>query len=1228
MRIDHIANRDQVLKGIFSELMGPSEKSFGPVGELVDFAASPFEDKPWTYKPNPDADPEEILRGENPVQRYGVGVLYPQQILKLEVEDASASGDESHPEPDQIDVDALEDSEVPPVRSADSHTSSAMSRGDEGGEESEFRIDDANKFQPSSMAISFLVNAEHSDKITVEFVGGAYESKEVQVIRPHVVEGDGSSSDETPKTRDQIWYLRRPVRLVSQFDLSSVGEISRGKISGFGVDPAGLEHINLQLECYVIPSRKLESNLRLITVVAINKSVCKKSSVFSSAVFQSSFRVSHTSKGPSLDNILPYPSVSSHDLVEEEEQISLLYRDLKTYAVGHGCSADWAEANEQGVSWVSAVPLPTFECPSTTHEIKYRDAEDEIVSVPEIEMNLLADPDRKAEAIEKLNAMVEHYEKWVGSMALGLESLEQLHKQTAIANLKKCSEAAERMKDGIAMLEDDKVYRAFQISNHAMLLQRSRSRLKIRQSENGRFGDYPAVKPLGEIERATWRPFQIAFILLALRSTLQKEDLNRETVELIWFPTGGGKTEAYLGLAAVASVHRRLVDKKDVGTTVLTRYTLRLLTQQQLLRASSLVCALEFLRSTAYLELIGDGKFTIGLWVGSGVTPSTRQEAKSIYNQIKKGKKYAGSILVLSRCPWCGAEMKVTFVSSEKGEVDGAGLYHGTVRYVCPDIGCFFNPDQNDFLPVEFIDEDLYTTRPTIVIGTIDKFATMHLDKARNARSMFGFSNPALNEAPKRILSAPSLVIQDELHLITGPLGSTAGLYEALIEELCTDDRSGKRIKPKIVCSTATIRGYREQIRGLYARQSASLFPPSGTSCDDSFFAQYARNEKGELLPGRMYVGVHPTGFTSGQTSRVRTFASLLQAPSDLVKDHSSCQRFPACGFLDGKSSCIQAETDFACRNAQDPWWTLLIYFNSLRDLGNAISLFQTDLPDYRRVMRRRRGAANATLRQAYQPMELTSRLSSNDIRKSLAALERPRNSNDGDAVNVCLASNIIEVGIDVDRLSLMSVVAQPKATSTYIQVTGRVGRNWKERPGLVVTIFAADRPRDRSHFERFRSYHECLYAQVEPTSVTPYTRPLLERAFHGVLAAYIRLLGTELQSHTPTPFPEHEYKKFVGILLRRSEASGMAEYHTDIQEVAKYRFNQWSQSSPVGWLGRNADYLLKNPSGNPMEEQSDSLPIPTPLSMRSVDATCQLKGSNEYHNLSRDVQEFSADYE
>ena len=419
-----------------------------------------------------------------------------------------------------------------------------------------------------------------------------------------------------------------------------------------------------------------------------------------------------------------------------------------------------------------------------------------------------------------------------------------------------------------------------------------------------------------------------------------------------------------------------------------------------------------------------------------------------------------------------------------------------------------------------------------------------------------------------------------------------AGLYEAVIEELCADRREGRRVLPKIICSTATIRRYEDQIRALYGRvgengeAKAALFPPPGLDAGDSFFAKYARESDGTLCPGRKYIGVYAPGLSSLQTAQVRAFTALLQAPVSLP---SGAER--------------------------DPWWTLMLFFNSLRELGTTLTLFQSDIPDYLKVVRNRLGADWSEMRHRLNPLQLTGRSPSYEIPDAIDALEVTcSTSSDNQPVDVCLASSIIEVGIDIDRLSLIAVVGQPKTTSQYIQVTGRVGRSWWERPGLVVTIYSPSKPRDRSHFEKFRSYHERLYAQVEPTSVTPFSPPVVDRALHAVIVAYVRQVGNVRVAQSPYPCPEKLIQQLRDIIIQRVR-------DVDPQEEAYFarvfddRVNEWRDWEPTQWgtVWQATEDSLLMAAGAYAPPELALLIWPIPLSMRNVDAECEVEITQLY---------------
>ena len=300
----------------------------------------------------------------------------------------------------------------------------------------------------------------------------------------------------------------------------------------------------------------------------------------------------------------------------------------------------------------------------------------------------------------------------------------------------------------------------------------------------------------------------------------------------------------------------------------------------------------------------------------------------------------------------------------------------------------------------------------------------------------------------------------------------------------------------------------------------------------------------------------------------------------------------------------------------RDPWWTLMVFFNSLRELGTSLSLLQSDIPDYLRVIQNRLGLDWTDVRRFPRIRELTGRLSDDQIPRSIDELSQPAGSR---ATDVCLASNIIEVGIDIDRLSLMTVVGQPKTTSTYIQVTGRVGRLWQERPGLIVTIYSPSKPRDRSHFEKFRSYHERLYAQVEPTSVTPFAPPVLDRALHAVMTGFVRQNGESDLS--PYPVPEAAIQEAFELLEKRVLAVDENE-RSHFEEMFHKRRRQWETWERTRWRSQRGDEdfgLLRRP-GEYVPSDVQGLSWATPNSLRNVDAECQAVVSLRYAEEEMDV--------
>lgn len=1163
---DHIANRDLIIQAVRDELVGPS-----PQGKEIDCNATiVFADASESYGPWRQKDSgEEILLRDSPTKRYGVGVLYPMGSLS-ESEDTALLGSDTPTgaeanDEEQVGIDEVPGEErlnkvVEELKEKIEKKKSEMSSGERTDD---FDLSSANAYKPSSMAVSFVADFPEGTELVVEASGGRYVTKDVQVAG-----------------RERKWWLRRPVMIKARFSGNAICSDSNATIQP-SKDPqtSNTEGLNLRVEVFSRPYGT--GNNRLLTVCLINRTPAG-ASANSISLFQSHFKAKVVKAGDDHTGeplILPYPvmlrerSDSMRD--PEEESIALLYRDRETFAVGHGCAANWEVSEGGKAKAVSGEPLPQVETPSITSDVRRKDN-----SLVEVPMATLAGLVPGDDGLAALTEVIELYRQWIQEKEVEIPSLRSDYQNAAREHLDACRACATRMVEGLEYLRrDEKAFKAFQLANMAILLQQVRGRREPRRAQyNSKTKRIDYAEPHQDPSdltpptgRGNWRAFQIAFLLMSVQSAAEADVPGRRNVELIWFPTGGGKTEAYLGLAAFSIFIRRLKNPNDAGVHVLMRYTLRLLTAQQFQRASGLFCAMEYLRRQDEASL-GKKEISIGIWLGGGTTPNTREQARQTLTQLQRGIKYTENKFLLSRCPWCRAQLGP--FDQSNGRPRGAPKVIGyvpsgeTVIFSCPDRECEFN----EKLPVYVIDEDIYEFRPSLVIGTVDKFAM--LAWRPRGRSLFGIGINGERDA-----SPPGLIIQDELHLISGPLGSLVGLYETVIEELCTDRRRGKPVPPKIVSSTATIRRYREQVRGLYAREDVTLFPPPGLEASDSFFARYARDDNGELMRGRIYLGVHAPGLGSLQTVQVRTFTSLLQAPVPLSKED------------------------------RDPWWTLLLFFNSLRELGTTLSLFQSDIPDYFGVLQQRRGLNTSDLRRFWNMRELTGRLRSDEVPEAISALEITSTTDSAEPVDVCLASNIIEVGVDIDRLSLMAVVGQPKTTSQYIQVTGRVGRLWTDRPGLVVTIYSASKPRDRSHFEKFRSYHERLYAEVEPTSVTPFSPRVLDRALHAVITAYARQAGDDMVANDPYPYPATLVEGLHEIILPRVRMVDRAE-EENFERVFDERSREWERWKRTRWVGsfEAQDIPLLRSAGEYVTRAAAKISWPTPQSMRDVDSECQVE--------------------
>lgn len=733
---------------------------------------------------------------------------------------------------------------------------------------------------------------------------------------------------------------------------------------------------------------------------------------------------------------LEYDPSHLSDLDDESAELKLRFRERRIYAVGHGMAADW-NLGDNGCDRVWLDPVPSFVVPAV-ETLAFESSRPEALA---LRLNHLAKLDSETDdVLASLEAFAAAFETWVSEQQ---ERVPGFGGSEGVASriVQRSVIAARRMREAIAMLcrpDQDELRKAVALGMAAMRLQMRQARII-------------QGKQAGEPQ---WRPFQLGFILVALASTVDEAHPDRELVDLIWFPTGGGKTEAYLGLAAIEIFRRRITyGTSGAGTAILTRYTLRLLTAQQFQRTASLVCAMELLRRPGEHcdpRARGMAPFSIGLWVGNEVTPGSRADAKEALDRLyKAARPEEANQFQVESCPWCGAPL-VPYSRTEDRSKYGVRLAGRDVIIHCTDDGCHFG----DELPVAVVDDVIYDQPPTVLLATVDKFARLQFRP--EAGRVLGLGT---------MYRQPSLIIQDELHLLAGPLGTTVAVFDAVIQLLLGIGGSA----PKIVASTATIRASDEQVKGLYGR-AVALYPPSGLDDDRTFFSQPVRS--GE---GRLYVGLMPQAL-SQMSAVVSATTPILEIPHVLAADPDD-------------------DSDI------DAYWTAVMYHNSLRELGRTGTLVVDDINSRLEPRAERLGQPLRRVR-ADRVLELTSRRGPAELPSDLRALGR-RVSDSGDAIDVVLSSNMLSVGIDIPRLALMLMVGQPKTTAEYIQSTSRVGRG--EVRGVVTTLFRSNRARDRSHFETFRGYHEALYRGVEPTSVTPWSLASRERSLAGALVALVR---------------------------------------------------------------------------------------------------------------------------
>lgn len=849
-----------------------------------------------------------------------------------------------------------------------------------------------------------------------------------------------------------------------------------------------------------------------------------------------------------IDDSCVFKEVSRRVAITENEELlklDMLYSDSKCYAHGHGCSVIW-DLTDDEPRYIKSSFIPTYNL----QQMKATEIKDN----PVFNMYYLFSSDHD-EVVRNLRSFVNDYRKWIDA---GYEESKspkyQSCIQTAEGNLNECSTICERISRSVDCLENEKgiAWKAFQLANEAMYMQRCKTIEKAAFEKGER-----TVIDSGKIN---WYPFQLAFILLEISSFVYPDSPDRKLVDLLWFPTGGGKTESYLGIAAFEIFFRRLSSPHNCnGITVIMRYTLRLLTIQQFERASMLICACELLRKK--YRLPGD-EISIGLWVGNAFTPGTIDEADRALTKLRVtgalGNEDVNPCQV-KICPWCGRALKpINYRINNTVQ---------RMEIICSDSDCEFAGIP---LPVRLIDEEIYIHRPAFIVATVDKFAQIAIQEKTSA--LFSMDSEVL---------PPELIIQDELHLISGPLGTMTGIYEAAIEKIC----ESKGRCTKIIASTATIRNASNQIKALFGRE-CSQFPPQGLSQDDSFFAVKAGIEE---KPARLYVGIMGVG-TTFTTTIIRVYAAWLYASRYLVD----------LGYDE---------------NVVDNFWTLTGYFNSIRELGATQTQIVDDIQSRYKYLKENKFKSkypDYSGEEKYENcVELTSRMSNDEISVTIQKdLKRKFElSSHSDVYDFVLASNMISVGVDVGRLGTMVVAGQSKTNAEYIQATSRVGRS---NPGLVFTVYNASRSRDRSHYEQFSRYHSALYRYVEASSLTPFSDRARDRGLQALFIILCRYLCPELMADNAAgnfsmDLPrvkkaEELIVEYVSVIDERETDHVLKE----IKDIEK----KWTEATRVGelWYRKKGKAELLKPDTN----EGDRFRIMN--SMRSVEpesGIC-LMGENE----------------
>ncbi len=974
--------------------------------------------------------------------------------------------------------------------------------------------DDGVKIQnvekQSSMGISFNVNIEQKElKLVLKYA----KYDKVKNEKGQELEEKQEEQEEKKKFQGEKWQrIPKNVEEKINIEKNQIIEIEEG----------------LKIKIYI--NKIFADGTKTVTVTVFNSNdeadrkniskICQK------AFFQIEMQLEIVEQGEFIEKKIEGKYANDYEI----KNLDLLYRDNKNIAVGHGCSAIWDyESRPIKKIWIDQIPM---------YKAKQMVPNQEDETDNFRKMNFLY-TSGKEEVCTELNNFVSSYEKWLEKQK-NEDDLTENEIEILNINIKKANTVCDRMKNTIEMLDKDEMaFKSFQLMNLAMMNQ-------MMQKQNR------------EKDNCSWFTFQIAFILLSIDGIIDPSIENRQIVDLLWFPTGGGKTEAYLGVIAFTIFLRRMREVKQgrtgAGVTAIMRYTLRLLTLQQFQRASTLICACELIRRDN-INLLGTEEISIGLWVGELTKNKLEEQKKQIRNFIEsQGKTRENDPCLIKECPWCKERIKP--IQYNTTPVDRIEIKCGKCEFEGP-------------LPIYIVDDEVYTHRPTLLFSTIDKYARIPWEA--RVRRLFGIDDD--NILP------PELIIQDELHLIAGPLGTIDGLYEIILDEFFRKNN----VKPKIIASTATIRNSDSQVKALYNRNNC-IFPTQIRNIKNSFFAREgSENEKAS----RLYLGVISNNVTQ-TTLLIRVYSALFYAVKYIEQS--------------GKYD----------EEIVDSFWTLVGYFNSIKELGGAVVQIRNDVDGrykylvnnkFKSLMENEQEKMHAHFSR-YE--ELTSRNANNArIGEILKNIENKHLINGGEAnppYNYILATNMISVGIDIDRLNLMIINGQPKLNAEYIQASSRVGR---KTPSIVITMYNASKSRDISHYEQFIRYHSNIYKFVEATSVTPFANMAREKALHSIIISLARQLIEEMNSNEGAALVNkynEQLNEYKNIIIKRAEdiaPEKKEEVEIELNEIIE----KWENiSSGLGYVKNEKKNINKELLVNIDEEVTKSTGFKTLNSMRNVD--------------------------